>query len=66
ATVKELKKDGFNFMNKTALIMILGILGCGKAFAATELQLQQKTRYAFLCQCQPSVVDCRYNLCEYV
>ncbi len=29
-------------MNKTALIMILGILGCGKAFAATELQLQQK------------------------
>ncbi|WP_250665637.1 hypothetical protein, partial [Escherichia coli] len=27
---------------RTPLIMILGILGCGKAFAATELQLQQK------------------------
>lgn len=29
-------------MYKTALVMIIGILGCSKAFAATELQLQQK------------------------
>lgn len=53
-------------MYKTALVMIIGILGCSKAFAATELQLQQKRVMQFLCQRQSSIVSCGYNVREYV